>query len=197
MVSYIFTLQQNQNNDGRWTVETGSPDINGIGPTNNGTAISLSRLAVRPGDSIEAIATEGSGETISTSATSEIYIVKAPQPEQVATHTYDNGTFDILPDNSRNSLNPTERVEINYTEKLNGNETQKSFTITKNNNGKWTINNKPNYVEFNQDNGKVVFSANTIKPNSQITITPKAGQGNTENTNPTVIQALATYFNNQ
>ncbi|MBR7518343.1 hypothetical protein KC217_21995, partial [Mycobacterium tuberculosis] len=85
----------------------------------------------------------------------------------------------ILPDNSRNSLNPTERVEINYTEKLNGNETQKSFTITKNNNGKWTINNKPNYVEFNQDNGKVVFSANTIKPNSQITITPKAGQGNT------------------
>ncbi len=180
-----------KNNDGRWTVETGSPDINGIGPTNNGTAISLSRLAVRPGDSIEAIATEGSGETISTSATSEIYIVKAPQPEQVATHTYDNGTFDILPDNSRNSLNPTERVEINYTEKLNGNETQKSFTITKNNNGKWTINNKPNYVEFNQDNGKVVFSANTIKPNSQITITPKAGQGNTENTNPTVIQAPA------
>ena len=85
-----------KNNDGRWTVETGSPDINGIGPTNNGTAISLSRLAVRPGDSIEAIATEGSGETISTSATSEIYIVKAPQPEQVATHTYDNGTFDIL-----------------------------------------------------------------------------------------------------
>ncbi len=180
-----------KNNDGRWTVETGSPDINGIGPTNNGTAISLSRLAVRPGDSIEAIATEGSGETISTSATSEIYIVKAPQPEQVATHTYDNGTFDILPDNSRNSLNPTERVEINYTEKLNGNETQKSFTITKNNNGKWTINNKPNYVEFNQDNGKVVFSANTIKPNSQITITPKAGQGNTENTNLTVIQAPA------
>ena len=38
-----------KNNDGRWTVETGSPDINGIGPTNNGTAISLSRLAVRPG----------------------------------------------------------------------------------------------------------------------------------------------------
>ena len=180
-----------KNNDGRWSVETGSPDINGIEPTNNGTAISLSRLAVRPGDSIEAIATEGSGETISTSATSEIYIVKAPQPEQVATHTYDNGTFDILPDNSRNSLNPTERVEISYTEKLNGNETQKSFTITKNNNGKWTINNKPNYVEFNQDNGKVVFSANTIKPNSQITITPKAGQGNTENTNPTVIQAPA------
>ncbi len=180
-----------KNNDGRWSVETGSPDINGIEPTNNGTAISLSRLAVRPGDSIEAIATEGSGETISTSATSEIYIVKAPQPEQVATHTYDNGTFDILPDNSRNSLNPTERVEISYTEKLNGNETQKSFTITKNNNGKWTINNKPNYVEFNQDNAKVVFSANTIKPNSQITITPKAGQGNTENTNPTVIQAPA------
>ncbi|MBW6351532.1 hypothetical protein KZ939_34140, partial [Pseudomonas aeruginosa] len=29
-----------KNNDGRWTVETGSPDINGIGPTNNGTAIS-------------------------------------------------------------------------------------------------------------------------------------------------------------
>ena len=56
---------------------------------------------------------------------------KLHNPEQVATHTYDNGTFDILPDNSRNSLNPTERVEINYTEKLNGNETQNHSLLLK------------------------------------------------------------------
>lgn len=45
---------------------------------------------------------------------------------------YDNGTMDILPDNTRNTINPTERVEISYTEKSHqSNEISKSFTITK------------------------------------------------------------------
>ncbi len=37
--------------------------------------------------------------------------------------------------------------------------------------------NKPDYVTLDAQTGKVTFNANTIKPNSSITITPKAGTG--------------------
>ncbi|MEJ7207621.1 hypothetical protein, partial [Staphylococcus epidermidis] len=85
------------------------------------------------GDTIDAIASTGSGETVSPTAHSDQFIVKAPQPEQVSINKYDNGTMDILPDNTRNTINPTERVEISYTEKSHqSNEISKSFTITKN-----------------------------------------------------------------
>ncbi|WP_458127428.1 hyperosmolarity resistance protein Ebh [Staphylococcus epidermidis] len=181
-----------KNNNGHWEVQQGEPDVRGIGASNDGSQITLSSISVAMGDTIDAIASTGSGETVSPTAHSDQFIVKAPQPEQVSINKYDNGTMDILPDNTRNTINPTERVEISYTEKSHqSNEISKSFTITKNSNGKWSINNKPDYVEFNSDNGKVVFSANTIKPNSQVTITSKAGTGNVENTNPLVISAPA------
>lgn len=179
-----------KDNQNHWIVQSGEHNLRGISPTNDGSAILLNRTAVSIGDTLEAIATAGAGEILSPEATTGNFIVKSLQPNQANAKAWENGTFEITPDARRNILNPTDKVEIAYIEKIaSGNETPKTHTVIRNNNGVWSISNKPSYVTVNQSNGKVLFTANTIKPNSQVTVTSKAGSGNTENTNPNVITA--------
>ncbi|MGZ7267189.1 hypothetical protein ACXWP2_09490, partial [Streptococcus pyogenes] len=72
-------------------------------------------------------------------------------------------------------INPTQAMDIAYTEKVgNGAEHSKTLSVVRGQNNQWTIANKPDYVTLDAQTGKVTFNANTIKPNSTITITPKA-----------------------
>ena len=50
-----------KNQDGRWELLTGEPDIRGISAKDDGSAILINRTAISEGDTIQAIATEGSG----------------------------------------------------------------------------------------------------------------------------------------
>ena len=52
---------------------------------------------------------------------------------------------------------------------------------------------KPDYVTLDAHTGKVTFNANTIKPNSAITITPKAGTGHSASSNPSTLTAPAAH----
>ena len=158
--------------------------------SDNGSSILINRPAIATGDTLQALATEGSGETISPTAESGLFTVKAPQPEQASAKVWENGTFEITPDNRAHSNNPTAKVEVTYTEKLeNSHELSKSFTVTHNNNGTWSITNKPSYVSFNQSNGIIIFNANSIKPESQVTIISRAGSGNTESSSTNTVAA--------
>ena len=49
--------------------------------------------------------------------------------------------------------------------------------------------NKPSYVSFNQSNGIIIFNANSIKPESQVTIISRAGSGNTESSSTNTVAA--------
>ncbi|WP_239661790.1 hyperosmolarity resistance protein Ebh [Staphylococcus capitis] len=179
-----------KNNEGRWIVQNGEPNVRGVLASDNGSSILINRPDIATGDTLQALATEGSGETISPTAESGLFTVKAPQPEQASAKVWENGTFEITPDNRAHSNNPTAKVEVTYTEKLeNSHELSKSFTVTHNNNGTWSITNKPSYVSFNQSNGIIIFNANSIKPESQVTIISRAGSGNTESSSTNTVAA--------
>lgn len=66
-----------KNNNGHWEVQQGEPDVRGIGASNDGSQITLSSISVAMGDTIDAIASTGSGETVSPTAHSDQFIVKA------------------------------------------------------------------------------------------------------------------------
>lgn len=179
-----------KNNEGKWQLNNNQQAINGVNFDVNTGAITFNYDVLTPGDTLKAIATQGSGDTISSPAETNNFIVKVPQPERANGKTWQNGTFEITPDNATNTTNPTEFVDIAYTEKVDkGNEISKSITITKGNNGRWTITDKPSYVTLNESNGKILFNANSIKPNSRVTITSRAGTGVSENSINNEVQA--------
>ncbi|MFI3133241.1 hyperosmolarity resistance protein Ebh, partial [Staphylococcus warneri] len=75
-------------------------------------------------------------------------------------------------------------LEITYIEQVgNTNEQTKTLQVVKGSNGQWSIADKPGYVTLDSATGKVTFNANTIKPNSDVTMISKAGTGNAESTN--------------
>ncbi len=85
-------------------------------------------------------------------------------------------------------------MDIAYTEKVgNGAEHSKTINVVRGQNNQWTIANKPDYVTLDAQTGKVTFNANTIKPNSSITITPKAGTGHSVSSNPSTLTAPAAH----
>ncbi len=75
----------------------------------------------------------------------------------------------------------------------NGAEHSKTLSVVRGQNNQWTIANKPDHVTLDAQTGKVTFNANTIKPNSTITITPKAGTGHSASSNPSTLTAPATH----
>ncbi|HHB0090309.1 TPA: DUF1542 domain-containing protein [Staphylococcus aureus] len=75
----------------------------------------------------------------------------------------------------------------------NGAEHSKTINVVRGQNNQWTIANKPDYVTLDAQTGKVTFNANTIKPNSSITITPKAGTGHSVSSNPSTLTAPAAH----
>ncbi|SUL34619.1 cell wall associated fibronectin-binding protein [Staphylococcus aureus] len=72
-------------------------------------------------------------------------------------------------------------------------EHSKTINVVRGQNNQWTIANKPDYVTLDAQTGKVTFNANTIKPNSSITITPKAGTGHSVSSNPSTLTAPAAH----
>ncbi|WP_256062030.1 hypothetical protein, partial [Staphylococcus aureus] len=78
----------------------------------------------------------------------------------------------------------------------NGSEHSKTINVVRGQNNQWTIANKPDYLTLDPQTGKGTFNANTIKPNSVITITPKAGTGHSASSNPSTLTAPATHTGN-
>ncbi|WP_256075739.1 hypothetical protein, partial [Staphylococcus aureus] len=56
--------------------------------------------------------------------------------------------------------------------------------------------NKPDDVTLDAQTGKGTFNANTIKPNSSSTSTPKAGTGHSVSSNPSTLTAPAAHTGN-
>lgn len=181
------------NNTSPWVKEASAANVAGIAGTNNGITVAAGTF--NPADTIQAVATQGSGETISDEQRSDDFTVVAPQPNQATTKIWQNGHVDITPNNpSGHLINPTQAMDIAYTEKVgNGAEHSKTLNAVRGQNNQWTIANKPDYVTLDAHTGKVTFNANTIKPNSAITITPKAGTGHSASSNPSTLTAPAAH----
>lgn len=179
-----------KNSQDKWQLHENQHSINGINFDSNSGEITFNYSVLNPGDNLKVVATQGTGEVISHPSETNNFVVKVPQPEIASGKSWDNGTFEIKPDISTTNNNPTEKVDISYIEKIeNTNEVAKSFTITKLNNGRWSINNKPQYIIFTETNGKILFNANSIKPNSNVIITSRAGSGLSENSNNNLVLA--------
>ena len=179
----VITTFVRNNNTSPWTKETSAQNVTGIVGTTSGITIAPGTFS--PSDNVQVIATQGNGELISDEQPSQIFTVVAPQPNQATSHIWENGKVDIAPNNTPNNLvNPTTALDITYIENVgNTNEQTKTLQVVKGSNGQWTIANKPSYVSVDSATGKVTFDANTIKPNSDITMISKAGSGNSESTN--------------
>lgn len=173
--------------------EASAATVAGITGTNNGITVAAGTF--NPADTIQVVATQGSGETVSDEQHSDDFTVVAPQPNQATTKIWQNVHIDITPNNPLGHLiNPTQAMDIAYTEKVgNGAEHSKTINVVRGQNNQWTIANKPDYVTLDAQTGKVTFNANTIKPNSAITITPKAGTGHSASSNPSTLTAPATH----
>ncbi|HDX7670902.1 TPA: GA module-containing protein, partial [Staphylococcus aureus] len=180
-------------NTSPWVKEASATNVTGIVGTNNGITVAAGTF--NPADTIQVVATQGSGETISDEQRSDDFTVVAPQPNQATTKIWQNGHIDITPNNpSGHLINPTQAMDIAYTEKVgNGAEHSKTINVVRGQNNQWTIANKPDYVTLDAQTGKVTFNANTIKPNSAITITPKAGTGHSASSNPSTLTAPAAH----
>lgn len=189
----VVTTFTRRNNTSPWVKETSAANVAGIVGTNNGITVAAGTF--NPADTIQVVATQGSGETVSDEQRSDDFTVVAPQPNQATTKIWQNGHIDITPNNpSGHLINPTQAMDIAYTEKIgNGAEHSKTITVVRSQNNQWTIANKPDYVSLDAQTGKVTFNANTIKPNSTITITPKAGTGHSASSNPSTLTAPATH----
>lgn len=189
----VVTTFTRRNNTSPWVKEASAANVTGIVGTNNGITVAAGTF--NPADTIQVVATQGSGETISDEQRSDDFTVVAPQPNQATTKIWQNGNIDITPNNpSGHLINPTQAMDIAYTEKVgNGAEHSKTLSVVRGQNNQWTIANKPDYVTLDAQTGKVTFNANTIKPNSTITITPKAGTGHSASSNPSTLTAPATH----
>ncbi len=189
----VVTTFTRHNNTSPWVKEASAATVAGIAGTNNGITVAAGTF--NPADTIQVVATQGSGETISDEQRSDDFTVVAPQPNQATTKIWQNGHIDITPNNpSGHLINPTQAMDIAYTEKVgNGAEHSKTINVVRGQNNQWTIANKPDYVTLDAHTGKVTFNANTIKPNSAITITPKAGTGHSASSNPSTLTAPATH----
>lgn len=184
----VVTTFTRRNNTSPWVKEASAATVAGITGTNNGITVAAGTF--NAADTIQVVATQGSGETIS-----DDFTVVAPQPNHATTKIWQNGHIDITPNNpSGHLINPTQAMDIVYTEKVgNGAEHSKTINVVRGQNNQWTIANKPDYVTLDPQTGKVTFNANTIKPNSAITITPKAGTGHSASSNPSTLTAPATH----
>ncbi|MFH6264628.1 hyperosmolarity resistance protein Ebh [Staphylococcus aureus] len=189
----VVTTFTRRNNTSPWVKEASAANVTGIVGTNNGITVAAGTF--NPADTIQVVATQGSGETISDEQRSDDFTVVAPQPNQATTKIWQNGHIDITPNNpSGHLINPTQVMDIAYTEKVgNGAEHSKTLNVVRGQNNQWTIANKPDYVTLDAHTGKVTFNANTIKPNSAITITPKAGTGHSASSNPSTLTAPAAH----
>lgn len=189
----VVTTFTRHNNTSPWVKEASAATVAGIAGTNNGITVAAGTF--NPADTIQVVATQGSGETISDEQRSDDFTVVAPQPDQATTKIWQNGHIDITPNNpSGHLINPTQAMDIAYTEKVgNGAEHSKTINVVRGQNNQWTIANKPDYVTLDAHTGKVTFNANTVKPNSAITITPKAGTGHSASSNPSTLTAPATH----
>ena len=97
--------------------EASAANAAGIAGTNNGITVAAGTF--NPADTIQVVATQGSGETISDEQHSDDFTVVAPQPNQATTKIWQNGHIDITPNNPTGHLiNPTQVMDIAYTEKL-------------------------------------------------------------------------------
>lgn len=191
--SNVVTTFTRRNNTSPWVKEASAATVAGIAGTNNGITVAAGTF--NPADTIQVVATQGSGETVSDEQRSDDFTVVAPQPNQATTKIWQNGHIDITPNNpSGHLINPTQAMDIAYTEKVgNGAEHSKTINVVRGQNNQWTIANKPDYVTLDVQTGKVTFNANTIKPNSSITITPKAGTGHSVSSNPSTLTAPAAH----
>lgn len=189
----VVTTFTRRNNTSPWVKEASAATVAGIAGTNNGITVAAGTF--NPADTIQVVATQGSGETISDEQRSDDFTVVAPQPNHANTKIWQNGHIDITPNNpSGHLINPTQAMDIAYTEKMgNGAEHSKTINVVRGQNNQWTIANKPDYVTLDPQTGKVTFNANTIKLNSVITITPKAGTGHSASSNPSTLTAPATH----
>lgn len=189
----VVTTFTRCNNTSPWVKEASAATVAGIAGTNNGITVAAGTF--NPADTIQVVATQGSGETVSDEQRSDDFTVVAPQPNQATTKIWQNGHIDITPNNpSGHLINPTQAMDIAYTEKVgNGAEHSKTINVVRGQNNQWTIANKPDYVTLDAQTGKVTFNANTIKPNSSITITPKAGTGHSVSSNPSTLTAPAAH----
>lgn len=179
----VITSFSRTNNRSPWTKEQSAQTVAGLIGTTNGITVTAGTF--NPADTIQVIATQGSGELTSAEQPSDEFTVIAPQPNQVLSTAWDNGQLDITPNNpTGNLVNPTNAVDITYTEKLaNGTEQNKTLHVVKGANGKWSIADQPSYITLDSTTGKVTFNANTIKPNSEVTAVAKAGSGNAASSN--------------
>lgn len=189
----VVTTFTRRNNTSPWVKEASAATVAGIAGTNNGITVAAGTF--NPADTIQVVATQGSGETVSDEQRSDDFTVVAPQPNQATTKIWQNGHIDITPNNpSGHLINPTQAMDIAYTEKVgNGAEHSKTINVVRGQNNQWTIANKPDYVTLDAQTGKVTFNANTIKPNSSITITPKVGTGHSVSSNPSTLTAPAAH----
>ncbi|HDI1053422.1 TPA: hyperosmolarity resistance protein Ebh [Staphylococcus aureus] len=189
----VVTTFTRRNNTSPWVKEASAATVAGIAGTNNGITVAAGTF--NPADTIQVVATQGSGETVSDEQRSDDFTVVAPQPNQATTKIWQNGHIDITPNNpSGHLINPTQAMDIAYTEKVgNGAEHSKTINVVRGQNNQWTIANKPDYVTLDAQTGKVTFNDNTIKPNSSITITPKAGTGHSVSSNPSTLTAPAAH----
>ena len=162
----VVTTFTRRNNTSPWVKEASAANVTGIVGTNNGITVAAGTF--NPADTIQVVATQGSGETISDEQRSDDFTVVAPQPNQATTKIWQNGHIDITPNNP-------------------------SGNVVRGQNNQWTIANKPDYVTLDAHTGKVTFNANTIKPNSSINITPKAGTGLSASSNPSTLTAPAAH----
>lgn len=189
----VVTTFTRRNNTSPWVKEASAATVAGIAGTNNGITVAAGTF--NPADTIQVVATQGSGETVSDEQRSDDFTVVAPQPNQATTKIWQNGHIDITPNNpSGHLINPTQAMDIAYTENVgNGAEHSKTINVVRGQNNQWTIANKPDYVTLDAQTGKVTFNANTIKPNSSITITPKAGTGHSVSSNPSTLTVPAAH----
>ncbi len=187
----VITSFSRNNNRSPWTKEQSAHTVAGLVGTANGITVTAGTF--NPADTIQVIATQGSGELTSAEQPSDEFTVVAPQPNQVLSTTWDNGQLDITPNNpTGNLVNPTNAVDITYTEKIaNSAEQNKTLHVVKGANGKWSIADQPSYITLDSTTGKVTFNANSIKPNSEVTAVAKAGSGNAASSNSRTLTSPA------
>lgn len=127
----VVTTFTRRNNTSPWVKEASAANVTGIVGTNNGITVAAGTF--NPADTIQVVATQGSGETISDEQRSDDFTVVAPQPNQATTKIWQNGNIDITPNNpSGHLINPTQAMDIAYTEKVgNGAEHSKTLSVVR------------------------------------------------------------------
>ncbi|MEZ2003831.1 hyperosmolarity resistance protein Ebh, partial [Staphylococcus aureus] len=127
----VVTTFTRRNNTSPWVKEASAATVAGIAGTNNGITVAAGTF--NPADTIQVVATQGSGETVSDEQRSDDFTVVAPQPNQATTKIWQNGHIDITPNNpSGHLINPTQAMDIAYTEKVgNGAEHSKTINVVR------------------------------------------------------------------